>query len=107
MYSDGTLFIDRATGYMKIYNQVSLGASDTVRRKDLYEQHAGDMGVKLKKYHRDNGVFKTKAFKKSLEERHQDMKYSRIGAHRQNGGNKNGSSLFNNNRVALILVMTG
>ena len=37
MYSGGTLFVDHATGYMKIYNQVSLGSLDIVRIQDICE----------------------------------------------------------------------
>ena len=47
---------------MKMYNRVSLGASDIVRSNDLYEQYSGDMRVTVKKYHGNNGVFKTKAY---------------------------------------------
>ena len=35
-----TLFVDHASGYIKIYNQVSLGASDNIRSKELYELQA-------------------------------------------------------------------
>ena len=37
MHSRGTLFFDHASGYIKTFNQVSLGASDTVRSKELFE----------------------------------------------------------------------
>ena len=33
MLVGGTLFVDHASEYIKIYNQVSLGASDTIRSK--------------------------------------------------------------------------
>jgi len=85
MYCGGTLFVDHATGHIKIYNQVTLGASDTIRSKELYELQAWEMGVKVKKYHGDNGIFKAKAFKDDLEKRRQEMSYSGVGAHGQNG----------------------
>ena len=78
------MFVDHATGYIKTYNQVSLGASDTVRSKELFELHAWDMGIKIKKYHGDNGVFQAKAYKDDLNKRHQEMSYSGVEAHGQN-----------------------
>ena len=43
------------------------------------------MGVKVKTYHGDNGVFKAKAYKEDIEKIHQEMTYSGVGAHGQNG----------------------
>ena len=51
MYSEETLFVDHATGYIKIYNQVSPGASDIVCSKKLYEMHELELGIKIKRYH--------------------------------------------------------
>ena len=80
-----TLFVDHASGYIKIYNQVSLGASDTIRSKELYELQAWKLGIQVKTYHGDNGIFKAQAYKDNLENRHQEMSYSGLGAHGQNG----------------------
>lgn len=70
MYFGGTLFLGHATGHINIYNQVTLGASDTIRSKELYELQACERGGKVKKYHGDNGVFKAKALKDDMEKRH-------------------------------------
>ena len=37
IYCGGTVFVDHASGVIKINHQVSLGASDTVRSKELHE----------------------------------------------------------------------
>ena len=37
IYSGSTVFVDHASSTIIIYNQVSLGASDTVRSKELYK----------------------------------------------------------------------
>ena len=37
MYRGGTVFVDHASGVIKINHHVSLGASDTVRSKELHE----------------------------------------------------------------------
>ena len=50
MYYRGTLFNDRASSKIDAYHQVSLGASDTIRSKELYEQKAEESGVKILSY---------------------------------------------------------
>ena len=73
MYSGGTVFVDHSSSTIIIYNQVSLGASDNVRSKELYELWAAEHGVSGKFYRGDNGVYKTKMFKEDLALRHQKM----------------------------------
>ena len=63
-----------------MYNQVSLGAADTIRSKDLSEYHASEVGVAIKQYHGDNGVYKSKLFTEDLDKHHQTMTYSGVGA---------------------------
>ena len=85
MYCGGTVFVDHASGVIKIHHQVSLGESDTVRSKELHELWAAEHGVSVKSYRGDNGVYKSQLFKEDLEQRHQKMSYSGVGAHGQNG----------------------
>ena len=85
MYCGGTLFNDHASSKIDVYHQVSLGASDTIRSKELYEQKAEEVGVKIQSYRGDNGVYKSKAFKDDLVRRGQTMTFSGVGAHAQNG----------------------
>ena len=40
IYCGGKIFVDHDTSKMDVMHQVSLGASDTVRNKKLYEQEA-------------------------------------------------------------------
>ncbi len=54
------MFVDHASGVIKIHHQVSLGASDTVRSKELHELWAAEHGVSVKSYRGDNGVYKSK-----------------------------------------------
>ena len=62
MYSGGTIFVDHASQYIDLYCQVSLGASDTIRSKELHEFKASEHGTQVKSYHGDNKVFKSKLF---------------------------------------------
>ena len=45
MYYGGTLFNDHTFSKIDVYHQVSLGVSDTIRSKELYEQKAAEVVV--------------------------------------------------------------
>ena len=62
----GEVFVDHTSSTIIIYNQVSLGASDIVRRKELYELWATEHGVSVKSYRGNNGVYTSNMFKEDL-----------------------------------------
>jgi hypothetical protein len=84
-YQGGTVFIDMATGFMYVQNQVSLGAAETLRAKHQFEREARNCGVPIESYRGDNGVYRTTEFQKDLYIRGQTMSFSGVGAHHQNG----------------------
>ena len=45
MYSGGTLFVDHGSDFIRNYNQVGLGTTNTIHSKDLFELEAEGMGV--------------------------------------------------------------
>ena len=45
LYSDGTVYVDTASGLMKVHNQVSLGASKTLQGKHSFERFSRACGV--------------------------------------------------------------
>ena len=83
-YCGGTIFLDHATGFVYVSHQVSFSAAATITAKELFEQEMARTGVKVKRYHTDNGIFKAAAFMDSLEEE-QEITFSGVGAHWQNG----------------------
>ena len=66
MYSGGTIFVDHASGLIHVEHQVSLGASETVMSKKLFERMAKDHGVMISGYHGDNGIFTAQEFEAHL-----------------------------------------
>ena len=48
---------DHTSSMISIYNQVSLGASDSIRSKKEYESKISESGVTVKSYMVDNGVY--------------------------------------------------
>jgi hypothetical protein len=81
----GTIFVDRATGHVFIYNQVLARASETLIGKNKYERLALDSGVSVQIYNADNGIFATKAFKAHCDYKGQELEFSGVSAHHQNG----------------------
>eukprot|EP00956_Cyclotella_meneghiniana_P017490 scaffold28544_cov39-Cyclotella_meneghiniana.AAC.1 len=51
----------------------------------LLEREACDIGVSIKKYHSDNGVFRSKEFRSHCDELNQKLSFSGVGAKFQNG----------------------
>ena len=84
-FTGGTIFIDEASEFFFIQNQISLGAAETVRAKNTFERQALRHGVSIRSYRGDNGVYKSAAFKKSCDSMNQTFDYSGIGAHHHNG----------------------
>ena len=84
-YRGGTLFIDMATGYVRLFHQVTLSAAETIRSKLIYEREAKEVGNFIKSYHSDNGVFTARTFQAELEREEQKLTYSGVNAQFQNG----------------------
>ena len=84
-YVGGTIYVDHASGYIFHRPQKSLTAADTIRGKLLLEQEAADVGVKVKRYHSDNGVFSSREFKDHCTALNQKLRFSGVGAKFQNG----------------------
>ena len=66
MYWGVTLFVDHASVNVSVFNQVSLGSSGTVLSKEIYRGQAADMGILIKKYHGDNGVYLLTNWKRDI-----------------------------------------
>ena len=84
-YSGGTIYVDHATSYMFVENQVSLNAAETIRGKHKFEREMRIFGNKVHLYRGDNGIFQSREYKEDLKQLNQQMVYSGVGAHHQNG----------------------
>jgi hypothetical protein len=84
-YVGGTLYVDHASGWIFHRAQRTINASDTIRGKLVLEREAAEVGVKIKAYHSDNGVFSSKEFKSHCTSLGQDLTFSGVGAKFQNG----------------------
>ena len=56
MFSGGCVFIDHASGYLRIKHQLAINATGTVQEKLTFDSEAQSHGVVIKGYHTDNGI---------------------------------------------------
>jgi transposase InsO family protein len=80
-----SVYVDHASDLSYIYHHTALTSEETVKGKEAFEAYAKAHGVRIKHYHADNGRFKDNAFLKSIQENHQTISFSGVGAHHQNG----------------------
>ena len=80
-----TIAIDHKSGKIWVHHQVSLRAGETLSGKHIIERDFQTIGRKVKQYHSDNGVFRSKEFQADLKLHHQTIDFSGVGAHHQNG----------------------
>ena len=88
-YCGGTLFYDAASHKMRVVHQVSLNAHETVAAKLTFECEAQQIGITVKNYQTDNGVYTSQEFLKELVEHGQGLKHSGVGGHHHNGAAEN------------------
>ena len=81
----GTIFKDHASGFISVHNQISLRAGETIVAKKSFERTSGTYGVAIKKYHADNGVFVSEAFRNDIITCGQQLELSGVGGQHQNG----------------------
>ena len=88
MFSGECVSIDRASGYVRIKNQVDINANETVKAKLNFERGAQSQGVVINGYHTGNGIFNASEFMKDLYKNQQKIRFSGSGASHQNGSSE-------------------
>jgi hypothetical protein len=84
-YSGGTLFVNHASSLMYLRHQVSLRTSEMIKAKRSFEQFASSQGVTIKNYQADNFPFGSAEFRAHIDAESQEIRFSGVGAHHQNG----------------------
>ena len=85
IFSGGCVFIDHASGYVRIKYQVAINATETVKKKLTFEREAQSQGVVIKGYQTDNVIFNSSEFMEELLKKQQKIRFSGAGASHQNG----------------------
>ena len=84
-YCGGFIAVDHASGFVHMNHQVSLYGGETVKCKNRFEKKASNFGVKILKYHGDNGIFRSNAWLNDCDKQGQRNEFPGVGAHHQNG----------------------
>jgi hypothetical protein len=77
--------VDHISDFTFIHLQQTTNASETFEAKRQFELYARTHGVRIKHYHADNGRFIESTWVDDTKDKGQDMSYSGVGAHHQNG----------------------
>jgi transposase InsO family protein len=84
-YTGGLIAVDHASGAIFVRHQISLRAGESLVAKHELERWASQFGVNIKRFHSDNGIFKSIEFLEDLRRHDQEIDFSGTGAHHQNG----------------------
>ena len=76
MFSGGCVFIDHASGYVSIKNQVAINSTETAKAKLTLEREIQSQEVVIKRYHTDNGIFNSSEFMEELLKKQQEINFS-------------------------------
>jgi len=75
----GTIFVDAATSFTRVYHQSALLASDTFTSKNAFEYELHSYGIRVKAYHGDNGIIKSLTWVEDCKLKHQANDFSGTG----------------------------
>jgi hypothetical protein len=89
-YKGGIVFIDAASGAVRVYMCEGFTAAEAVQAKLQYEREALECGVAVKNYQSDNGVYTSREWTVEIHEKGQGLKLSGVGGHHHNGVAENG-----------------
>eukprot|EP00804_Cyclotella_cryptica_P008162 CCRYP_004639-RA/>CCRYP_004639-RA protein AED:0.41 eAED:0.32 QI:0/0/0/0.66/1/1/3/0/424 len=105
-YTCGTIYVDHCSTFIYIHHQLTTAASDTICGKMLLESEAADVGVTIRQFHSDNGVFSSKEFREHCTCFGQTLHFSGVGAHHQNAVTKRATQTVTNMARANMLHAT-
>ena len=83
--SGGTIYVDHASGWIKFVPQEGYAALETLQGKAELEREAHELGIRIKSYVTDNGIFKSRAFRHDFLRKNQKVHFCGVGAKHQNG----------------------
>ena len=84
-----TIFVDYATKWIKVHLMQDATLESTLQAKEVFESDALARGVKVKRYHADNGRYADPDFVSDCKVKHQKITFCGVGAHHQNGVSEN------------------
>ena len=84
-YNNATVFVDHFSGFTYTHVHQSTGADEAIQAKRLFEQKAQELGVTIRHYHADNGIFNSEKFMAEVMNCKQTISFCGVSAHHQSG----------------------
>ena len=84
-YKCATIFFDHFSRLRFVHLQSDDSSEETIEAKRAFETFAAEYGVRIQHYHCDNGRFQDNAFKQACHDAQQQLTFSGVNAHFQNG----------------------
>ena len=84
-YRGGTLLCNAASGKISVIHQVGLTGTEIVQAKLQFEREAAAVGIHVKEYLTDNGIYNSREFATELISKGQAIHHSGVGGHHHNG----------------------
>ena len=79
------MFVDQYSKYGYVHIQKTASAEETIEAKKVFENHLESMGVRVKSYQADNGVFRAHKWVDACRDKNQNLSFVGVNAHHQNG----------------------
>lgn len=84
-YTCATIYVDQYSGLGYVYLQKSSKADETIKGKRAFEAFAKTHGVKIERYHADNGIFRSNKWMDECRRCEQGLSFAGVNAHHSNG----------------------
>ena len=84
-YTCATVYVDQYSSMSYVHLQKSTDAEETIGGKRSFESYARQHGIKIERYHADNGVFRSHKWTDECRRMGQGLTFAGVGAHHQNG----------------------
>ena len=102
-FSAGTVFVDYASDYVYTHFQVDQSTESAIAAKEAFERNMAQVGVTVKRYHADNGIFASRGFVSHVEQSNPHIEYCGVGAYFQNGIAENAIKIGTGNARTMLL----
>ena len=84
-YKYATVYVDQVAKLSFTYLQKTATGEETIEGKESFERYALDIGVTIRAYHADNGIFRANKWVANCFRKGQPLTFAGVNTHHQNG----------------------
>ena len=74
-FTAGTVFVDHSSDHVYTHFQLDQTTDSAIAAKEAFERNMAQVGVTVKRYHTDNGIFASKGFVSHVKASNQHIEY--------------------------------